>query len=210
MREVALGVGVILLFASVIVFPISLQTVRDLPRDIRASREDVVYPDWTVSAAFSENEILLVYFYPPPKTVGVPAEPEGARYMFVDIMDPHGGNTTFNVTFTQYSQIFELLSNDDGLVVDENPSTYIGGKTRYNGTYTARVRTIADPGLAGIYYDGGKIRLLEIYMIYEIVNYPYFAAFPVAIALAAVGVVAIVWGARGPKRRTRPKRARAG
>ena len=206
-RDVALGVGILLLFASIIAFPISLQTARDLPREIQASREDVVFPDWTVSAAFNENEILLVYFYPPPNDENIP-EPTGERYMYVDVTDPLNGTTTFNITFTKYEMLFGLVSNDGGLVVDENPPTYLGGTTQHKGNYTARVRTFADPAHAFLYYVDGEISLLEIYLIYETVSYPYFAAFPVAVALAAIGVAAIVWGARDQKRRTRPKRAR--
>ena len=209
MKETFLGVGMILLFAGIIVLPLSLQVTRSEEPSIQADREFLVFPDWTVSAEFNKSEKLIVYFSR-PNTEGVPDGDEGIAYMFVDIVDPNGGNTTFNVTFSKSSFEVILHENDGGLLVNL-PSTPgpadIGGTTQYSGEYTARVYTYR--GLAPYYYtNGSTMRRLEIDEVTVETDYPNVWALPVAVSLIAIGIIGVVWGARGQKRRARPRRAR--
>jgi len=209
MRETLFGVGMILLFVGIIVLPMSLQATRSEENHFVADREHLVFPDWTVSAQFNESEELLIYFSP-PALEGIP-EPTGERFMFVDVVDPHGGNTTFNVTFTKTSFEVRLDSNDGGLEVDLPPipgPADIGGTTRYSGEYTVLVRPIV-ANVAPLYYpNSSSMRRLEIYKVTEKIDYPNVWALPVAVSLAAIGIISIVCGARSPKRRARPGKLR--
>ena len=209
MKETFVGVGVLLLFAGIIVLPMSLQTARNEEPHLVADREFLVFPDWTVSSQLNQSEEFVIYFSPPG--IEYIPEPTGERYMFVDIADPHGGNTTFNVTFTKTSFEVRLDSNDGGLEVDLPPTpgpADIGGTTRYSGEYTVLVRPIVE-NVASLYYpNSSTMRRLEIYKVTEKIDYPNVWALPVAVSLAAIGIISIVWGARSPKRRARPGKLR--
>jgi hypothetical protein len=202
-------VGIILLFAGIIVLPLSLQITRNEVPHVQAEREFLVFPDWTVSAEFNSSEKFIVYFSR-PNTEGVPDGGEGVAYMFVDILDPIGGITTFNVSFTADSFYVALQAASGGLLVNL-PSTPgpadIGGTTQYSGEYTARVYTYQ--ALAGAYYtNGSTMRRLEIDKVTAEVDYPNIWASPVAVALIAIGGIGVVWGARSQKRRARPRGTR--
>jgi hypothetical protein len=208
MRDTILGVGMILLFAGIMVLPMSLQATRSDENHLVAGREDLVFPDWSVSGQLNQSEELLVYFSR-PATENIP-EPTGERYMFVDIVDPHGGNTTFNITFTKTSYEVRLHTNDGGLEVDlpPGPSTAdIGGRTQHSGEYTVRVYTW--PALVQYYYpDSATMRRLQIFKVVERIDYLNIWALPVAVSLAAIGSIAIILGARSQKRRARRRKLR--
>jgi hypothetical protein len=205
MRETIFGVGMILLFAGIIVLPMSLQVTRNQENHLMKAREFLVFPDWEVSAQFNESEELVICFSAPSKE-GVPDGDGVTDLMFVDIVDPNGGNTTFNVTFTETSFEVKLHHNDGGLLV-ENPLYDIDGVTQYSGKYTARVYTL--PVLVPYYYpNSSTMRRLEIYKVTEKTDYPNVWALPVAVSLAAIGIIGIVLGARTQKRRARPRKLR--
>lgn len=207
MKETALGLGIILIFVGIIAFPLSLQSTRIPESRLLAEREFLVFPDWTVSAQLNESENMVIYFSR-PNTVGIPDGEEVLAVMFVDIVDPQGGNTTFNISFTERSFFRVVHWNDGGLLVESPQYTEygdIGGKTQYTGEYTARVYTYR--GLVPYYYpNSSTMRRLEISRATVRIEYPYIAALPVAVSLAAVGLVLTVWGARSQKRRVRPKK----
>jgi hypothetical protein len=211
MKETVLGLGIIFLFAAVIVFPISIQSTKTPENHIEAQREFLVAPDWTISVQLNESEEMLVYFSRPNtgEQGPIPDGEDSIAYMFVDITDPHGGNTTFNISFTERDFRRIVDHNDGGLIV-KNPQSMelgdIGGKTQYAGEYKVRVYTYS--GLEIYYYPNGTtMRRLEISTVTIKTEYPYIAALPVSISLAVVGLVLVVWGARSPRRRTRTKKA---
>jgi hypothetical protein len=209
MKETILGAGMILLFAGIIVLPMSLQSTRNEEPQVLAEREFLVFPDWTVSAEFNKSEELITYFSR-PNTEGVPDGDEAIAYMFVDIVDPNGGNTTFNVSFSRTSFEVRLDENDGGLLVNlpsaPGPAD-IGGTTQYSGVYTARVYTYL--GLVAFYYtNSSTMRRLEIDKVTVETDYPNVWALPVAVSLVAVGVIGVVWGAGSQKRRARPRKLR--
>ena len=208
MKETVLGLGVILLFAGVIVLPLSIQQTTTPQNHLIAGRSDLIYPDWTLSAELNESDNMFVYFSRPNTGEQGPIPNGGAAYMFVNITDPVGGNTTFNITFTRTSFTRVVDHNDGGLVI-QNPQGMelgdIGGKTRYGGEYRVRVYTY--PGTVMPYYPNNATMVrLEIGTVTASVEYPYIAALPVSLSLVAVGLGLVVWGARSPKRRTRTRR----
>jgi hypothetical protein len=208
MKGTIVGAGMILLFAGIMVLPTSLQVTKTPENHLLAEREFLVFPNWIASAQFNESEEMVIYFSR-PNTEGVPDGDEVLAVMFVDIVDPHGGNTTFNISFTERSFGRAVDHNDGGLLVKSPQYTEIGdigGKTQYTGEYTVRVYTYR--GLVPYYYpNSSTMRRLEISKTTERIEYPYIAALPVSVSLAAVGLVLTVWGARSPKRRARSRKA---
>jgi hypothetical protein len=208
-KETALGLGVILLFAGVIVLPLSMQQTSTSDFPIIAHRSDLEYPDWTLSAHLNASDSIVIYFSRPALPDYLP-EPSGERYMFVEVLDPQGGNTTFNVTFTKTSFLRGVVRNDGGLIIQNPeylPTVDIGGKTQYTGLYTVRVYPIVETMVPYYYPDDGTMVNLDISKVVVTTQYPYIAALPVAVALAVVGVGLAVWGARSPKRRVRSRRS---
>jgi hypothetical protein len=211
MKETVLGLGIILLFAGVIVLPMSIQSTKTPETRLRAEREFLVAPNWTISAQLNESEEMLVYFSRPNtgEQGPVPNGETPKAYMFVEIIDPVGGNTTFNVSFTRTAFTRIVDRNDGGLIV-KNPQNMelgdVGGKTQYTGEYKVRVYTFK--GLEIYYYTNGTtMRRLEISTVTWKTEYPNIAALPVSVSLAVVGLVLAIWGARSPKRRVRTRKA---
>ena len=205
-----MGLGVILLFAGIIVLPLSMQqTTTSQNYRIAWNDEPLVYPNWTLSAELNESDNMFVYFSR-PNTGEQGWIPNGGEVpMFVEIIDPVGGNTTFNITFTRTSFTCVVDRNDGGLVI-QNPQGMelrdIGGKTLYGGEYTVRVYTFQ--GNVIYYYpNNATMEVLEIGTVIVSTGYPYIAALPVSLSLVTVGMVLTAWGARSPKRRTRPRRS---
>lgn len=207
MRDTVLGLGILVLFIGIVVFPITLNSSPSNPENTLLVREkNLVFPDWEISAPYNKSEILLVYFSDPVRP-GEGTVPDFAAYMYVNVTDPNGGVTTFNVTFLETTVELGLLSNDGGLLVQE-PVRQVGGLTKYEGNYTARVYTFQ--GLVGIYYSGGKMTNLELWEAVVNIEFPYLMGLPIAASMITVGILATLWGARTPKRRLRPKRKRWG
>jgi hypothetical protein len=100
MKTVALSLGVILIFAGVIVASISAQANEKTHNELVKEAEDLPSGEWIISGEFERGDRLVVYFTPPNRGDAgpVPAEPPEFR---VYVYDPVGGNTTFNVTFTK-------------------------------------------------------------------------------------------------------------
>jgi hypothetical protein len=134
------------------------ETVYNEPK-VAASREYAVFPDWNISAHFNENEKLIVYFSR-PNTEGIPDGEEDLAIMFVNIIDPSGGSTTFNVSFSRTTFYVGLEENDGDLLV-ESPVNDIGGIVQHSGEYTARIYTYS--GLVPYYYtNSSTMRRLEL------------------------------------------------
>lgn len=206
MKETFVGVGLLLLFAGILVLPMSLQFAKTEASNLVVEREFLVFPDWTISAQFNASEELIVYFSR-PSGENIP-EPSGERYMYVNITDPQGGTAAFDVVFTRTSFEVSLNQTSSGLLVDlpsvPGPAD-IGGRTQYSGEYTATVYTY--PGLVGYYYpNSSTMRRLQLLEVTEQVDYPHIWALPVAVTLIAVGCVSLVWGTRSPKHRVKSRK----
>jgi hypothetical protein len=207
LKETVLGLGVILLFTGIIVLPWSIQATTTPDPITLASEQDLVYPDWSISGRLNQSDVMAVYFTA-PSYENIP-EPTGERYMFVNVTDPQGGTTVFNITFTKKSFFRGVTSNDGGLIIDNpNFTEYldIGGTARYTGLYTVKVYPIVDTMVQYYYPHDGELQVLQVVKIVVRTDYPYIVALPVSASLVVVGLALTAWGARRPKRRTRSKR----
>ena len=202
MREAVLGLGVIMIFAGVMVLPVSIQSFPEIRTELRVEREFLVFPDWVISAWFNRSQQLAVFFSDPTRP-GEDTIPDDSSIIFVNITDPTGGVTKFNITFYRTTVEVYMESNDGGLLVEDPSSQGVGGIAQYDGEYTARVYTWV--GVVPYYYADNTMRRLRLYEVIEMNKFPYIIGLPAAAALIAGGGMLVVWSARSPKRRPRPK-----
>jgi len=196
-RKELLAFGAILVFVGVLVSSASTSSIEKLDYPIVAEAEG----QWEVSADFNESEKLLVDFLPPK--FGEYIFPNGDKAVVdVEIFDPDNNKTEFRITFypRRYPD-FELLSNDGGLTVNE-PIEGVGGVTRLNGLYTARIDEFAS-----IYYDGGPPGHLSLHKEVVEREYPYRSVLPIGVALIVAGASLSVW-AKSSKRTQRLRKKR--
>lgn len=194
MRKAALGFSVLILLAGVIVFSYSNHVIETPENREVYRREEVPYGSWNISTPCDEGEKLIVAFTRPYEE----ALPDGVALLGVNITDPHGGNTTYEIEFSGTAVKGEaeirLLSEGEGLIV-ENPEFEIGGVTVYAGNYTAYVFTYAK-GLAGIYYEDSILPFMQLFKVYIAREYPNRAFLPVGVGLLVVGLALLVWGVK--------------
>jgi len=193
-----------MILVGVMVLPMSLTSSQETRNELVAEREFLVFPDWVISAHFNKGQKLLVFFSDPTRP-GEDTIPDDSAIIFVNVTDPNGGVTRFNLTFLKTTVELSVMSNDGGLLIEE-PLAGVVGVAQYDGEYTAQVYTWV--GLVGFYYRDGTMRRLDLVEVIEKINHPYLVALPVGASLVAVGVVLVILGARSRKRRSRLGRAR--
>lgn len=194
-KKAPLSVSVLILLAGVIVFSWSNQLLETPENQPVNRRQELPYGSWRISTYCQEGEKLLVQFTRPQ--VGENPIVDDPK-MLVNITDPHGGNTTFQVIFiikelTGEARI-SLLDEGEGMIV-ENPEFEVGGVTVYDGNYTAYVYTEAQ-ALAGMYYDDGVLPNLQLFKVIITREYPNRTFLPAGVGLLIAGLALLVWGAK--------------
>lgn len=195
MRKALVALGIVLVFAGVIVASVSVTATEKPPYTTTIT---TAQNQWEVGPGrFKKGEKLLVYFFPPPD---LERYPDPSAKISVEITGPRGGKTVFLVNFSrQFGKSvppeFYLISNEDGLTVS-NPPNELGGFVRYTGDYWANITTRR-------LWD--VPRTLELSL--EIVDkeHPYLFVLPMGIALIVVGGCLSIWGAKSSKRRVRSR-----
>ena len=197
MRKASLALGIVLVLVGIITCSASNSPMEKLDYpEVKGAKEG-----WEVSGHFNAGEKLLVLF--PPPAWGEYIIPNGDKATVdVEIFDPDNNKTEFRITFypRRYPD-FELLSNDGGLTVNE-PIEGVGGVTRLNGLYTARIDEFAS-----IYYDGGPPGHLSLHKEVVEREYPYRSVLPIGVALIVAGASLSVW-AKSSKRTQRLRKKR--
>lgn len=205
MRKAVLVLGIILLFAGVILAAVSLQKEEKTRNRLIKSetklplQEEVKWGKWQASAQFNKSEKMLVDFSPPTgETL-----PDGEATFYINITDPQGGTTTFNLTlvkgvFSPTLQLY-LQSNDGGLTVENQPHQ-IGGTTKYEGQYTVDVYSWKGIIVNYYYPPNGTLGYIDLYEVIVERNYPNLIALPIGIAPIVIGAFLLVWGTRSKKR----------
>lgn len=204
MRKTPLALGVLVLFAGVVVFSRSNYST-SWPKNIILVREgDLPFGDWEISAQLNRSQKIIVVFPPPRQDELIP---NGDAIFNVDVVDPTGGNTSFRVAFSPRGDVdMNVTGNEGGLSVPD-PIEGIGGTTRYKGLYAVHVH--APEYLAQYYYPpNGTMLLLELYEVVEDRDYPYFSYLPVGIGLMAVGASLSVFAVKSSDRSGRRRRAK--
>lgn len=192
-RKTVLSLGVLILLTGAIVFSFSNQSLESPSNQPVNSRQELPYGNWSISTYCSEGEKLLVQFSRPQEGA-YPDDPK----LNVNITDPHGGNTTFQVIFIIQplagSAEISLLDEGEGMMV-ENPELEVGGVTVYDGNYTAHVYTEAK-ALAGMYYDDAVLPNLQLFKVYVTREYPNQVFLPVGVGLVIAGLALLVWSVK--------------
>jgi len=204
MRKAFVALGIILLFAGVIVTSASAiptekserSTVATAPRN-----------EWEISGRLNEGNKLSVEFNPPD--LDELLVPEPTLKLLVEVTDPHGGKTVFEMEFktgfggnTVLNNI-TLVSKEDGLTVS-NPPTEVGGIVPCTGDYLANITTRKTARYITPreeeFWAPSNLRLVK-----EVVHkeYPYLFVLPIGVMLMVVGGSLLFWGVRSSKRKLR-------
>lgn len=169
----------------------------------------------SVSANLQKNDKIVVEVRTGTNWADGIYDPVGSRsylYAYLEVRDPNGNSTEFEISYTPSSggilalwNISVTRENLDGLnttaLYNQLLNTYdgIGGIVGYNGIYTVVLTDTwptktAPPSFLGIYV--GKI----------VEQYPYIMLLPVGVAVGALGAVTTFFGFRNQRPKHLPKR----
>jgi len=207
MRKAFVALGIILLFAGVIVTSASAiptekserSTVATAPRN-----------EWEISGRLDEGNKLSVEFNPP--NLDELLVPEPALKLRVEVTNSHGGKTVFEMEFkrgfggnTVLNNV-TVVSKEDGLAVS-NPPTEVGGIVPYTDDYLANITTRKTARYITPreeeFWAPSNLRLVK-----EVVHkeYPYLFVLPIGIMLMVVGGSSSFWGVRSSKRKLQSRK----
>jgi len=191
-KRIFMGLGVIILFAGVIIFSLS--------NSPPVEKEDVVLIEelretFDISGNFDKGEKLLVFFHAPNWDGPYPIPDPDSAIVDVDVLDPFDNKTEFRIQFNrrQNPELW-LRSNDTGGLDVTLPLEGVVGVTKYTGEYKAHIIE-----KAAMYYNFSPPPVLRLFKVVMEVDYPYRNYLPVGAGLAVVGVAVTVWGARAPE-----------
>lgn len=217
MQKTLLSLGVIVLFAGLIVFSLSYTFEQtDESERVAGSRvTDLTYGQWKTSAVFEKGEKVYVAFMG-PNLEDVPNGDQESGTMLINITDPIGGNTTFQVDYkgaTAPEMNITLLSSSEGLEVNaldfgdfsDSPQS-LGGTTSYEGTYHVYIYTYSQSLAVNYYYPpSGIMDFIEFYRMVPIRTYQYAYLLPIGVAAVISGIILSAWAAKNPQRGRRSK-----
>lgn len=199
MRKKLLALGLILLFVGVIFTSSALQSDETVKE-----REDLVKSEtfsWQISSHFTQGDKVRLSVAPGQdwrsfKEPPVEDVPFPHKFVFINITDPNGKDSFFEVVYAEYEGYFSLY--DVRLVAGngfdaQNSSSGIVGYARDTGIYNATVWGTLPPGGGPPTLTFSKMEELLI------VTYPYsFLLYPGVVVLV-VGAILSVLGARSPR-----------
>jgi len=219
MKKLFFSVGIIFILIGII-----LSLNHNSPKIMRkielvAKAED----SWEVSANLTAGDKIRVICYP-GKNWDKPGGwdyddilPFYHRHIWFEIVDPNGKITEYNTAWTSttpggetipFSRCFINVTKRDGIEVEEQYPTYIGGTVKLNGTYTVRIgcdeygNPIIEPPPAP-QYEIGPPTYFAIEKEYPVTVYPYTILLPVGTSFSVIGIVTCAWSVKKTKRRTR-------
>lgn len=142
--------------------------------------------------------------------------PYNHRHVWFEIVDPNGTITEFNTAWTRYSPTNQPLDIPlsrcfvnvtvlgEGLEVEGQYPTYIGGTAKISGNYTVRI-PLDEYGYPFIYppplSDPDPPAYLAIEKEYPVETRPYMFLLPVGASLSGIGIVISIWSTKPKKRR---------
>lgn len=209
MRKAFVALGIILVFAGVIVTSASTIATEKSERSTVATAPR---NSWEVSGRLNEGDKLSVEFNPP--NLDELLVPDPTLKLLVEVTDSHGGKTVFEVEFKRGFGGNTLLNNvtvvskEDGLTVSDPPIQEVGGTVPYTDDYLANITTrktarYITPTEGEEYWAPSNLRLVK-----EVVHkeYPYLFGLPIGILLVVVGGSLSFWGVRSSKRKLRSRK----
>ena len=214
MRRTLLGLGIIILFAGLIVFSISnrfTETYESVCIE-ESIAEDLPYGEWKTSAHFEKGERFILTF-PGPKLEGVPNHVE----LVLNITDPEGGNTTLKIDFRMKTAGPELnitvKSKSENLEIDDSdfgdfndsPEDF-GGLVLLDGYYSAFLHAYGRSVAEYYYPPNATLPHMEFWKYATIRTYPYSQLLPVGGRLIIAALLLSVWAVRSSQQTRRSKR----
>jgi len=198
MRKAFLALGIILLFAGVIVAAASTMATETPEQSIVTTAPS---NSWEVSGEFIKNDKLVVDFTPP--NMQELMIPEPTLIVHVEVTGPYGSKTVFQMEFAQgvgmqsatYLKNLTVVSNEDGLIVSDSLDE-VGGNVPYTGNYSANITTRR-------LWGPPSVLMLKKEFVHK--EYPYLFVLPIGIPLAVVGGSLSFLSARSSRRKLRPK-----
>jgi hypothetical protein len=208
MRKAFVVLGIILLFAGVIVTSASAIPTEKSERSTVATAP---LNEWEISGRLDEGNKLSVEFNPPDLDELLVPEPTLKLLVEVTAVS-HGGKTVFEMEFkggfggnTVLNNV-TVVSKEDGLAVS-NPPTEVGGIVPYTDDYLANITTrktarYITPSEEEFWAPSG------LKIVKEVVHkeYPYLFVLPIGIMLMVVGGSLSFWGVRSLERKLRSRR----
>lgn len=136
-------------------------------------------------------------------------EPDFRKYVWVNITDPHGNVSWYEITYAKPRESTRLLvynvtlmsSNGFGSQEDLQKGKEIIGKAKYTGEYVAEVWAT----LPGPLDPPGSLAFMKE-KITITTEYPYSGYLYPALVMLFIGVVLSVWSAKASKRQVPVKR----
>lgn len=173
---------------------------------------------WQISTEFTEGDKAKLVIKQPPDWVDflepeVEDVPYSHKFVYVNVTDPHGNESTFEIAFAKppgyyYLYVYKVtlispngFSEDDLLAGIEKT---VAGEVMYTGQYTATLVAALPPG-------GSPPSSLAFLKEKEVITteYEYTNNFLYSgIAVFSLGVILCFWGAKTSKRRVSYKRIR--
>lgn len=195
MRKAFVALGIILLFAGLIVASVSARVSENKQSFLVHESKD----SWETSGHFEKDDKLIFTFSPTPLEGESFPDGGGNATIYVEIVDPYGNKTVFKVVFSRVGGYpappkFSVVSNEGGLIVSE-PLGEIGGIVCFKGYYLANITT----------RNWERPRTLQLHAEIVEKEYPYLSILPVGITLIVVGGSLSIWGAKSSKRRLRSR-----
>ncbi len=217
MKKLFFTVGVVFLLIGV-VLSLNYNSEKLMRKiEIAANAEDA----WEVSGYLQAGDKIRIICHPGKNWEKPVFEepddytPVSHRHIWFEIVDANGKITEYNTAWTIYesgggqipfSRCFVNWTVRDGIEVEQQYPTYVGGTVKLNGIYTAR---IARDEYGKPFFEPSPIEEPEaptyfaIEKEYPVVVYPYTYFLPIGISFSTMGIVLSTWAARSRKRRKR-------
>lgn len=217
LKKLFFTIGIFLIFIGAI-FSVNYNSTKTM-RKIEIVKKE--YETWEISANLTAGDHIRVVCYPGKnwdKPGGWDIDdiiPVNHRHIWFEIVDPNGRITEYNTAWTStglggeqipFSRCFINVTVRDGIEVEEQYPTYIGGTVKFNGTYTVRIardeygNPIIEPPPAP-QYEPGPPAYFAIEKEYPVKVYPYTYLLPTGVSLSFIGILISAWSMKKPKKR---------
>lgn len=209
MKKWLFALGLILLFVGIIFTSSAVQSEKTIKEKEELIKSEI--DSWQISSNLTQGDKVRLsvaqgedwdrYVEPAVEDVPFPH-----KFVYVNITDPNGEDSMFEVTYTKYEAGFFLYNvrvvASNGFDA-ENSSQKIVGYARDTGLYTATATGAIPPG-------GGPPSSLTFFKVKEVIliKYPYSHLLYPGVAILLAGVALSILGALTSKRVQHKRRTR--